>query len=508
MARTRIRPVVVPAVLISAATLVAACFPDATTNEQLPGFDAGGISLDGTTFDDGATTDDAGTRCELTLCNLVCVDITQDIHNCGRCGHDCTKLPGVVASDVSCVGGVCNFDHACAPGKEHCGSTEDTGCDTDITTASHCGACDVSCIEPTPLCSPETADGGDAGNDGGNGAYACTAVVCGAGYTVSGTLCLPTIDITAPVATATDGGATTATFHVSRGLATTGDLVVKLGVDASSSVTTTATAAIPVDYVLSGGSVTQTGTSITVTIPDGQNGVDITMTPTANTHAEAAEALVLDVTSDASYLVGSAMNATAVIAAHGLDVVVTTDSTSSYALLEGSIRQALTNAEAFGGGTINVASGASGTVTLVGGLPLIDQNVDIVGPSGLLTLNGDGTFRIVEMRGTGTWSFLGFTNGSDPAIGGAILDRGNLTLDNVTLSASSASRGAAVEIFATGTTPSLVMTSCTVTNNLGAGAAIDNAGTLTITGSTFSGNAGGNVSGAYTNGGGNTPATP
>ena len=55
------------------------------------------------------------------------------------------------------------------------------------------------------------------------------------------------------------------------------------------------------------------GSTGTVVIPDGQTFVDITLTPTSDLHAEAAETVRLNVTADAAYVIGSPADATVTI---------------------------------------------------------------------------------------------------------------------------------------------------------------------------------------------------
>ncbi len=75
----------------------------------------------------------------------------DDPHNCGACGNDCTNLPGAAA--VSCIAAQCVID-TCLPGRADC--TSDPGCETDITTSSHCGSCTLACSPAASLCMPQT----------------------------------------------------------------------------------------------------------------------------------------------------------------------------------------------------------------------------------------------------------------------------------------------------------------------------------------------------------------
>ncbi len=79
----------------------------------------------------------------------------DDPRNCGICGNDCAALPGVAV--VSCQAGQCVIA-ACVAGRAHCTSNSDEGCETDIESPAHCGACDVTCAATAPLCA---ASGGE-----------------------------------------------------------------------------------------------------------------------------------------------------------------------------------------------------------------------------------------------------------------------------------------------------------------------------------------------------------
>ncbi len=65
-----------------------------------------------------------------TLCGSVCVDLTQNVSNCGSCGSAC--LTG-----QSCQSGICT----CMPGLVECSGM----CVDLLSHASHCGACDTPC---------------------------------------------------------------------------------------------------------------------------------------------------------------------------------------------------------------------------------------------------------------------------------------------------------------------------------------------------------------------------
>ncbi len=150
------------------------------------------------------------------------------------------------------------------------------------------------------------------------------------------------------------------------------------------------------------------------------------------------------------------------------------------------------------------------SINLVEGLPLLTaSNVTVENTgAGLTQLNGNSTFRLLENRGSSVvFRKLHFRLGSDPAAGGAILNRGGLTLDQCTLSENASTRAAALMNFFA-SPPTVTLTACTVRDNTGSQALENAGGTMSITGSSFSGNTSGNTVGGYTNGGGNTPTNP
>jgi hypothetical protein len=75
--------------------------------------------------------------------------LDNDPHNCGECGFDCTKLPGV--GSATCVQGVCQL--TCAAGRADCSSAP--GCEADLSSPQSCGACGTQCSD---VCAP-TATG-------------------------------------------------------------------------------------------------------------------------------------------------------------------------------------------------------------------------------------------------------------------------------------------------------------------------------------------------------------
>lgn len=80
------------------------------------------------------TTPDGGMpECcaDLTMCDGTCLNLDEDSHNCGSCGHQC-------AEDRNCINGACII---CA--KDVCG--EGTACVDFLSDDDNCGGCDIAC---------------------------------------------------------------------------------------------------------------------------------------------------------------------------------------------------------------------------------------------------------------------------------------------------------------------------------------------------------------------------
>ena len=132
--------------LISLIGLLAGCY-DLDRLEglyQAPVQADAGANYDGswTVLDGGSPDSDPSTEC----------GSLEDPRHCGRCGHDCTALPGVAANQVGCEAGECVVAGACLPGRGHCTDQPEDGCEADLTSAAHCGSCTVACSVQSPLC--------------------------------------------------------------------------------------------------------------------------------------------------------------------------------------------------------------------------------------------------------------------------------------------------------------------------------------------------------------------
>ncbi len=163
------------------------------------------------------------------------------------------------------------------------------------------------------------------------------------------------------------------------------------------------------------------------------------------------------------------------------------------------------------------------TITLTTGELDITTGLTIQGPgAGQLTISGGHHSRVFAVNASAPVVLSGLTisNGTadqpNAALpydddGGGILNLSTLTLSDCIVSGNSASAPAPSYgggIYNAGT---LTLSGCTVSNNYAVadiapayGGGIYNAGTLTVSSSTFSSNSPDNISGPYTDGGGNT----
>ncbi|MBW4654109.1 MAG: DUF4347 domain-containing protein [Kaiparowitsia implicata GSE-PSE-MK54-09C] len=274
-------------------------------------------------------------------------------------------------------------------------------------------------------------------------------------------------------------------FVISRGANTTGNLTVNLTIDGSS--TTSAT-----DYTLSGGSVSISGSNLTLVIPNGQASVTLSMAALVEAvgFAEPTETLRLNLATSSDYTVGASANATISILQNGFTVINTTDAG------EGSLRQAILNANAIAGDDTITFTGATfeddipDTITLTS---VITSNITINGTgANLLTLSGNNTSRVFFIVSGSVVNINNLTIANGDAgtgFGGGIENSGTLTLNAVAIRNSRAASGGGLYSFGTTTINNSTISGNTAT---GAGGGIYSAGgtILTVRNSTISGNTG------------------
>lgn len=291
------------------------------------------------------------------------------------------------------------------------------------------------------------------------------------------------VSLTAISPTATETG-TVGTYRFGR-TDSSGDLTVNLAIDDSSSASVS-------DYTLSGGSITISGNTLTVVIPDGQSFVDLNLSAIDDIAAEADETLKLNLVTDAAYAIDTLNpNATVTIARN--DTVVTNTNDSG----EGSLRQAIENANIFAGANTVSFEGdvftdaTPDTITLTSGQLAIADDVTIQGTgANNLTISGNNTSRVFTISRAGTDAEIdGLTVANGNAGigdgGGILVNQGStLTLTNSTITGNSGNLGGGLSIVGT-----VSVINSTLSNNQGdAGGGILNVGTATVINTTLSGN--------------------
>lgn len=132
----------------------------------------------------------------------------------------------------------------------------------------------------------------------------------------------------------------------------------------------------------------------------------------------------------------------------------------------GSLRQAIQESNAAGGGTISMV-GFSGTITLQSALPEVSANVLILGPgTNALTISGAGQFRVFSFgpRTTNLVEELTIADGwvTNREVGAGVRNRGSLTLRGCLVVGNTCRGGSGGGIQSSG---DLALESCAVINN-------------------------------------------
>ena len=132
------------------ATEPAATDPTTTpgTGGPDPGTDTG--ELTGTGF-----VPDPPPECgALTTCGVLCVDLTVDPSNCGKCGISCV----IPHATPACNAGACAVS-SCDPGWHDCDTDLQNGCEKTLAPGEQCA----------PVCKPENAESCNLFDDNCNG---------------------------------------------------------------------------------------------------------------------------------------------------------------------------------------------------------------------------------------------------------------------------------------------------------------------------------------------------
>ena len=108
------------------------------------------------------------------LCDGTCVSLGDPLYGCTD--TSCTPCALDRASAV-CAGGACAIGH-CNPGYADCNQTGSDGCETDLSSPSHCGACNATCGAAAPNCAPSGAG------------FSCTTGCTASAPTLCGNTCV------------------------------------------------------------------------------------------------------------------------------------------------------------------------------------------------------------------------------------------------------------------------------------------------------------------------------
>lgn len=170
--------------------------------------------------------------------------------------------------------------------------------------------------------------------------------------------------------------------------------------------------------------------------------------------------------------------------AHGATLTVTSLADSGV----GSLRDAITAANASVGVADTINFSVSGTITLASRLPDIADDVTIDGTGNHITVSGNNAVQVMFVGAGKTLNLAALTinNGTcaSPCSGGAILNAGTLKVTRSTFSGNSALLGGAIHNFGT-----LEVTGSEFSGNSARiGGAIHNFDKLTVTNSAFTGN--------------------
>jgi hypothetical protein len=181
----------------------------------------------------------------------------------------------------------------------------------------------------------------------------------------------------------------------------------------------------------------------------------------------------------------------------------------------GSLRQAILDANAAAGtDTIEFQVGLTGTITLMSALPQVTQDLTINGPgAAVLIVSGNHLYQVFNIASGVTVSISGLTisNGNDPGGGGGISNAGLLSITNSTFSGNSASSGGGIFNNGVGALVSVTNSSFSGNSASTGGGIFNNVGTTLTVNSTFFGNSAssglGGGGGIFNNEGGNLTVT-
>ncbi len=200
------------------------------------------------------------------------------------------------------------------------------------------------------------------------------------------------------------------TFRIRRSYDDGAALVVNLSIGAGSTASAT-------DYTLSGAAYAVTSpTTFTVTIPAGKTSALLALTPVQDSTEEGTELATFTLAAGAAYALDASEVNTLTVTIYDNEFTVTSAANSG----AGTLREAINNANAGGGGVITMPANAN--VTLNGSQLSIASEIEIVGNNS--TVNAGGLSRVLSVdNGGGTAVILRnlvITGGSAADFGGGI----------------------------------------------------------------------------------------
>ncbi len=332
------------------------------------------------------------------------------------------------------------------------------------------------------------------------------------------------VSITAIDSTADENKPGTGIWRITRTGSVGGPLIVPLQIDASST-------AVAADWTQAGATFASLapGSTGTITIPQGAASAEMTLTPSADIHAEASETVRLNILSDAAYTIGSPASATVTIGQNDFVVIHTNDAG------EGSLRQAIANSNNLGGAETITFEGGVFTddslpdiIDLASRLPSLDFQTIVAGPGadklvirrrifatsfGLMQVSGKADVTLSGLTlsgGVGGIANLGklrvdrcTISGNTEVIYGGILNNGTLVVTHSTISGNNSSGGVGGGIYNLGGRTLSIFNSTISGNsskNAGGGISIVGGSTVLIANSTVSGNMSGSGGGILNSG--------
>lgn len=274
------------------------------------------------------------------------------------------------------------------------------------------------------------------------------AVDIGAAEAPSGSI----VTMELPDARASEHGAEPAKLRLYRSF-TAGPLTVTIN-------RTAAGTAAASDFTLSGpGYAAVDADTFTLTFPDGDDTITLTLTPTADSLAEGQETVVLTLAAGSYSTDPSAVN-THTVTILDEEFLVTSNASTG----PGSLREAINDANDTGGGKIVLATGMN--ITLRGSPLHIESDIEIIG--NVSTISAAGRSRVFEITGDGGGCVklqgLIIAGGSTTSNGGGIYaDRSCVELRGCSLTLNKAD-GYGGAIYAKGRAPFTIVNSAIYEN--------------------------------------------